>query len=67
MPEPPTAGRILPGCIVLATFPWGARVRWGDYRGKVHGPSAAGAAVGDRMRVLVREVEGNEFIGSRAP
>lgn len=61
MPEAPTVGRILP-CVVIQSLSWGSKVRSGDYWGTARGASAA---VGDRIRVRVDEVEGNTFKGLR--
>ena len=62
MPQAPTVGRLLPGCVVVQSLSWGAKVRSGDYLGTVRGASAA---VGDRILVMVDEVEGNRFSGRR--
>ena len=62
MPHAPTAGRILPGCVVVQSLSWGSKVRSGDYLGTVRGASAA---VGDHILVMVDEVEGNRFTGRR--
>ncbi len=61
MPEAPKVGSIL-SCTVTQVLSWGSKVRSGDYWGTARG---TGPAVGDRIRVVVDEVDGNRFKGYR--
>lgn len=61
MPEAPKVGSTLQ-CVVTQGLSWGSKVRSGEYSGTARGASAA---VGERIRVIVEEVDGNRFKGVR--
>lgn len=63
MPEAPKVGSILP-CVVTHVLSWGSQVRSGEYWGTAQGGTAA---VGDRIRVRIDQVDGMHFKGYRMP